>query len=153
MMALNTASVVDALVSLCSKTGLFAQVNGHEPKRAPDADLTAAVWAQTVGPVPDKSGLAATSALVTFTIRLYTNMLQEPQDAIDPAIVVATDTLLGDLHGDFTLGTAVGFVDLLGQTGATLEATAGYLDIDGTLYRVMDINVPVILFDAWSQTA
>lgn len=151
-MALNTASVVDALVSLCHATGLFAAVNGHEPKRAPDGNLTAAVWAQSVEPVPQSSGLQKTSAAVTFTIRMYTNMLQEPADAIDPLMVTATDTILTDLHGDFTLGADVGFVDLLGQTGTAAAAQAGYLDLDGTLYRVMDITVPCIIFDAWSQT-
>ena len=152
-MALNTAAVVDALVSLCQATGLFAQVNGHEPKRAPTGTLTAAVWSQSINPVPEMSGLASSTAVTTFTIRIYTNMLSEPQDAIDPAIVVATDTLMTSIHGDFTLGTDVAAVDLLGQTEQAVAATAGYLDIDGSLYRVMDITVPCIIVDAWSQVA
>lgn len=152
-MALNTAALVNRLTSTLHASGLFTQVNGHEPKRAPDGHLTAAVWANTIEPVPATSGLAVTAAAVTFTIRLYTNMLAEPQDAIDPALITATDTILNNIHADFTFGGDVGFVDLLGQTGRTLAAVAGYLDIDGTLYRVIDITVPSVIFDAWSQTA
>lgn len=152
-MGLNTKAVFDELESLCLATGLFQKVNTHEPKRAPDGDLTAAIWVQSIQPWAAASGLAVTSALVTFNIRLYTNMLQEPPQAIDPTLMVATDTVMTDLTGKFTLGSDVGAVDLLGMAGATLNATGGYLDIDGTLFRVMDINVPCVIFDAWTQTA
>lgn len=155
-MALNTAAMIDAISSALAATGLFAAVNTAEPTRAPDGghqELTAAVWAQSIAPHAEASGLAATSAAVTFTIRLYSNMLQEPRDAIDPALIVAVDQIMNDITGDFTLGGDVMAVDLMGMTGASLTATAGYLEIDGTLYRVMDITLPCIISNAWSQVA
>lgn len=152
-MGLNTASVVDALDSLCAATGLFQKSITFEPKRAPDGDMTAATWFQTILTAPEHSGLAKSSVVVVYNIRLYTNMLQEPPDAIDPSLVTATDTILTNLHSDFDLGSSVGFVDLLGQTGVSLRAEAGYLDIDGTMFRIVDITVPCVLFDAWTQTA
>jgi hypothetical protein len=134
-------------------SGLFERVNTHEPKNAPGSGLTAAIWADRIRPVPSGSGLSATSGMVVYMARLYTNMLQEPQDAIDPALVATVDAVLSRLTVDFTLGGAIKNIDLLGQTGTTLEATAGYVNIGGTLYRVMDITIPCIVNDAWTQGA
>lgn len=151
-MSLNTAAVFAALESLCLATGLFRQVNTHEPKRPPDGDLTAAVWLAGISPVDVDSGLAMSSARSEFTIRIYTQMLQEHPDAIDPTVMTATDTIMTDLTGDFTLGGTVQHVDLLGRAGVPLSSRTGYLDIGGTMYRIMDIIVPCIISDAWSQT-
>lgn len=152
-MALNTKAVVDELESLCAATGLFRQVNTHEPKRAPDAKLTAAVWFTRYRPGGGASGLSQTSAILDFNIRMYTNMLQEPPDAIDPSLVVALDTVLTSIHADLTLGGNVRNVDVFGETGQPMDATSGYLDIDGTMFRVVDIRIPCIINDAWAQTA
>ena len=153
-MSLNTASVFNALESHCLATGLFRQVNTHEPKSAPpDSGLTAAVWMDRVLPQPEMSGLAKTTAGVVYMIRIYTNMLAEPQDAIDPTVLVATDKIMETLHADFELGGNVKNVDVLGQSGTALQAQAGYVEQDHKLFRVMDITVPVIINDAWDQTA
>lgn len=152
-MGLSTAAVFNALESLAMATGLFRQVNTHEPKRPPDGDMTAAVYLAGITPVPTDSGLGTSSARAEFTIRIYTQMLQEHPDAIDPAVMTATDTIMTDLTADFTLGDTVQSVDLLGRAGVPLSARAGYLDIGGTMYRIMDITVPVIISNAWSQVA
>jgi hypothetical protein len=153
MAGIQTSAVLNALESHVLATGLFRQVNTHEPKQAPPDDgLTAAIWSQRVNPMPPGSGLAATSAFVVYTIRIYQNMLLEPQDAIDPTIQTAVDTILTALSGDFELGGNVRNIDLLGQTGEQLAAAAGYVNIDQRLFRVMDITVPVIVNDAWAQT-
>ncbi len=152
-MSLNSAAVFNALESHLLATGLFHRVNTHEPKSAPQDPLVASVtWAST-GPAPAGSGLKATTGLCVFLIRIYNNMLSEPQDAIDPTVLVATDVVMEALTGDFELGGNVRNVDLLGQTGSTLSAEAGYITVDSTLFRTADITVPVIINDAWPQTA
>jgi hypothetical protein len=55
--------------------------------------------------------------------------------------------------GDFELGGNVRNVDLLGQASEGLTAQAGYLEQDGKLYRVMTINLPLIVNDVWNQVA
>lgn len=152
-MALNIEAMVDAIASHAAGTGLFERVNLHEPKSAPGAGMHAAVWAQQIRAVPQRSGLAATSARVVFTIRLYRNMTAEPQDSIDPEMMRAVDTLIGLVHGDFDLGGTVAEVDLLGMYGDPLEATAGYLNQDGKLYRIIDLNIPMVINDAWAQSS
>lgn len=145
--------IFDAVVSDIQASGYFDRVNTHEPKRKPGYKLTAAVWAQNMAPVPADSGLAMTSARIVFMVRLYANMLQEPQDAIDPKLLKATANIMRRYHGnfDFDLDPLVRNVDLLGEAGIPLEANAGYLQIDQTMFRVMDITVPVIVNDVWGQ--
>jgi hypothetical protein len=151
-MPLNAKALFDAMESHALSSGQFESVNGHEPKSAPGNGLTAAVWSQDVGPVPRGSGLAITSGLVTFFLRIYQPMLMQPQDAIDPAVLGAVDALFTAYSGDFTLGGLVKNIDLLGSSGTSLRAQAGYLNQDNKLFRVMTITIPLIVNDLWEQT-
>ncbi len=151
-MTLNTAVLVGAVEDHAKRSGLFQAVNGHEPQAAPSrVGLSAAVWADYVGPAVGGSGLASTSALVRLSVRVYTSALSEPQDAIDPAVLDAVDALCGAYSGDFTLGGVVRSVDLLGHYGQPLSAQAGWLTQDGKPYRVVTITLPVIINDLWTQ--
>jgi hypothetical protein len=132
-------------------SGLFERTATHEPKNAPGGGITWALWVDTLGPAPTESGLSATTARITFVIRLYTSMLAEPQDGIDPAMTQAAVDIMTRYSGDFDLGGTVRNVDLLGQTGSALSSKAGYLNQDGRLFRVYDILLPVIVNDVWGQ--
>ena len=152
-MSLVIQPILDALVSHSLATGYFEQVNTHEPKNSPGSGLTSAIWVQSMGPARGQSGLASTTGLVTFQQRIYTNMLAEPADVIDPGMLTAVDALLVAYSGDFTLGANVKYIDLLGSTGTPLSLVAGYIDIGGKIYRVMTITIPIILNDLWDQVA
>jgi len=149
---MDTQGILDALVSDAASTGLFERVNTHEPKSAPRSGLHCAMWIDRIFPYANASGLAATSAVLVFNVRLFTKMLQQPQDAIDPKMIKAVDTLMDEYSGDFTLGNMVRNVDLLGETGFMLEAQAGYINQDNTLFRVVTLTVPLIVNDAWTQS-
>lgn len=152
-MAINTRAIVDAVRSHALATGQVERAAGHEPKNAPGAGLTIGVWAQHLRPVPRASGLAATGVRLALNVRVYTPMLAEPQDEIDPRVLDLVDALMAAYNGDFTLGGLVQSVDILGVHGIPLDAQAGYLRIGSTLYRVMTITLPVIIADAWEQAA
>lgn len=149
-MTLDATGILDKVVSHALTQGLFERVNQHEPKNAPSNGLTAAVWVDFIG-ASTSSGLASSSGLLTLNVRLYTSMLAEPQDAIDPNLLAACSDLMGAYSGDFDLGGTVRCVDLLGMTGTALSARAGYLDVAGKLYRVMTITLPLIINDVWEQ--
>src|SRR6266536_37862 len=151
-MSLDLQGIVDTITSHAAKTGLFDAVNGHEPKSAPGDGITAAVWVDSIDPIPEASGLAATAGRVTVNVRIYTSFLQEPEDLIDPNMVQAVDLLLGAYSVDFDLGAKIRNVDLLGQSGPALSAKAGYLNQDGKLFRVMTITLPLIINDVWVQS-
>lgn len=134
--------------------GLFERVNQHEPKNAPGRGLTAAVWVDDISPVR-AGGLDSTTVRFAVMVRLYSSMLMEPQDSIDPNLVEAVDQLIAAYSGDFELGGGlnVRMVDLLGQFGVPLSAKAGYLEQDRKLFRVMTVTNPIIINDAWEQVA
>lgn len=150
-MALDTLGILQALESHAVRLGHLERVNRHEPKNAPGRGLTAAIWVQRVAPAATASGLAVTSAVITANVRLYANMLAEPQDAVDPNLVAAADALMNAYSGDFTLGDRIRNVDLLGQFGEPLSAQAGYLEQDRKLFRVITITVPMVVNDVWEQ--
>lgn len=151
-MAINSQALIDDLASHAMASSYFDRVNQHEPKSKPGRGLTAAVWIDRIEPARGRSGLTSTSARVVFSVRVYTNMLQNPQDSIDPNVMAATDALIEAYTGGFTLGGDAAFIDALGMTqGHALEAQSGYINIDNMVYRVMTISVPVIVNDAWPQ--
>jgi hypothetical protein len=152
-MTIEIRAYTDALVSHAAETGWFTRVNSHEPKSAPHGDLSAAVWVQTLRPDAQRSGLAATSVWLTFTLRVYVPMLQEPQDEIDPQIIEAVDDLISLYSSDFTLDGMIREVDLIGQSGTGLSVQSGYLDIDRRKFRIVDITIPLGLNDVWDQAA
>lgn len=148
-MALNATVLTNAVASHAMTTGAFDQVNLFEPKSAPGNHITCAIWVQDMAPV--KSGLAATSFRVTFNVRVFSPMLQEPQDAIDPGILDAVDRLMTDYIGNFTLGGLLREVDVRGIEGVPLRAQAGYLTQDGKTYRVVTITLPLIINDLYVE--
>jgi len=152
---INSLDVIEMAVSHAMATGYFERVNQYEPKSAPIEGLFAAVWVQSIAPYAAQSGLAATSAYLILNVRIYTNMIAEPQDMIDPRIMEATDELMRRYSADFTLDGLVAAVDLLGQGTESLRAEAGYIQIGsgdkGAMFRVMTITLPLILNDAWEQ--
>lgn len=142
----------DKIESHAMELGIFEQVNTHEPKSASGNGVYCSIWVQQIRPVTS-SGLASTSGAVSLRARCYSNMLQQPYDAIDPNILTAATTLIAAYSADLNLGGAAGTrnIDLLGQTGESLSGQAGYVDIDKRMHRCIDVTVPVIINDLWTQ--
>jgi len=153
MTALQARSILDAVAGHALASGWFERVNRHEPKsKNPATDgVTCSIWVQQLTPLGAASGLAVTSTRFEVTVRVYTSMLAEPQDEIDPRVLDAVDGLMGAYNGDFTLGGLVLEVDIFGAYGAPLEAKAGYLNQGGQLYRVLDVRLPLVVADLWPQ--
>ncbi len=150
-MAFGAQTLFNKIESHAKASGLFDSVNTHEPKSAPGGKLHCAIYVSTLRPMPLGSGLASTTGVVTIMARIYLPMIREPQDKIDPTIVAAADTLMSKYSGDFSLGGNVKNIDLLGQTGESLEARGGYITIDKTTFRTMDITIPIIVNDVYTQ--
>lgn len=151
-MALEITAILDAIQSHALTTGYFDAVNGEEPKSPPPNNgITAAVWVQKIGPAIGGSGLSSTSARLAFSVRLYTGMVQEPADMIDPNLMAALDALCAAYSGDFTLDGLVREIDLLGAYGDPMSAEAGYVIEGGNEFRVLTITLPVVVNDLWDQ--
>ncbi len=59
---------------------------------------------------------------------------------------------MGRLTGDLRLDATVRMIDLLGAHGDGLEAIAGYTKIQDQVYRVMELTIPLIVNDIWTQS-
>lgn len=147
----DVTSLTGALADHARSSGLISPMLEHEPLSSPGSGVSGAVWFLTAGPARGASGLAATTALIVFQLRLYTPISAQPGDAIDPALTRALDWLMSAYHGDFTLTGAVREIDLLGQFGTPLSARSAYQTIGGDQYRVITITVPLVVNDAWQQ--
>jgi hypothetical protein len=152
-MALDIRTILSAVESHALASGYFAAVNGHEPKSPPTSGITCAVWVEQIGPARGGSGVNSTSARLALYVRLYSSLVQQPADAIDPDLMTALDALMAAYSADFELGGLVRQVDLLGTYGDPLSARAGYLAEGGSEYRVMTITLPLIVNDLWNQEA
>lgn len=148
-------AVLNSVISYAMASGRFDSTNGHEPKNAPGNGLTCAVWVQSLSPFPAGSGLSATTGVLGLSVRIYTSFTSQPFDAIDPSILSAVTDFMGELSEDFDFGNeaSVRTVDLLGMSGSTLSANAGYIEIDRHIYRIMTLSVPIIINDMFIQTA
>jgi hypothetical protein len=151
-MALDIGTILDKLVSHAMASGHFETVNEFKVDEPAAAGITCGIWADDIRPIRS-SGLAATSARVTFKVRLFSNTEAAPESYLDRAMVDATSALLTAYSGDFELGGNVRAVDLLGMEGVPLSADAHFMNLSGIIYRVMDIAVPLLVNDAWDQSA
>jgi hypothetical protein len=144
---------MDALISHASATGHFTSVNSTDIGSTPGNDgITVVIWPRSVNPIPERSGLASTSVAVTFMVRFFHALNSDPLGEIDSDMIDATDALLNSYSGDFTLGGVVAEVDLLGEHGDPLGMDSGYVELaDDKKFRVVDITVPLIINDVWTQ--
>ncbi len=144
----------EVIQSHAERLRLFDAVNGHEPKAAPGNGITCSIWVAGFRPT-QSGGLASTTMVLTFNVRLYTSMLTDPQDMIDPNLMTAVEKLVGSLSADFTLDgmESVRCIDLLGMDSEGLGGEAGYLEIDKKMFRVFTITVPLLINDAFPQVA
>lgn len=146
-MTLNTKAIQDALVSHALSTGYFESVLAHEPLEVTGTGITCAIWLGSGAVLPNRSGLDIVSASLSFNIRLFTNTLQQPQDGIDIDIMDAFDGLMTAYSGDFSLGNAVSYIDLM-----NISFNAGYVTINGTQFRLITISLPIVSDDLWTES-
>lgn len=152
-MNVDPAGIFNELISHAGTLGQFEKINGHEPKAAPTTGgIVASFWVERFAPIQRRSGLNVTSMLLMVSCRIQTSMLQDPQDDIDPRVLNSAVALVGSMTGDFDLGGQIAQIDLLGAFWPNgLNGRAGYVDLGSTKYRVMLIEIPMIIDDVWTQ--
>lgn len=149
-MSMDFEAIRTAVASHAMASGHFDKVDSHEPKNAPGNFIRCALWMDYIGPARS-SGLASTSARLVLMVRIYANMMAEPQDGIDPAAMAACHALMTAYSGDFQLGGTVMDIDLLGRSGEPMAARAGYVEQDNKMFRCLTITLPILIEDVWQQ--
>jgi hypothetical protein len=153
-MTVGFSAIVQAAESHALTLGVFDRVNRHEPANAPNQGLSLAIWFDRLRTFRGTSGLASTSAIISLNERITSTLQQDPADDIDVRMMDALDVLFEAYAGDFSLGGLVESVDLLGRSEiGPLRADGGYLETGDQTFRAYSIVVPIVVNDAWTQTA
>lgn len=146
--AAQAQALFNSVQSAMQSLALFQDVDTHEPENAPGVRLYGSL---TLGPMraePAKSGLNSVSGSITLIIRVWSHAMQRPLDKIDPEVLATMAALMNVLSGEFTLGGTVRNVDLF-----SLVATPAWAEFQGAQYRVMEMPVPIIINDMFTEEA
>lgn len=140
-----------ALESHAKSLRVFDDVIVHAPIKPPETKATGVSLSIELGPwVPvPSSGLAMTSGRITFTHQLWSSLMQRPLAGLDVQVFGALAALVAAYSADFTLGGLVREVDLF-----AMSAEPGYVpDFEGKGFRVIRLDVPLIINDMFEQEA
>ncbi len=132
--------------------GRFASVELGQPTAiARGTKMSAAIWLERiqVGSV----FLSVVDKIYEVNVRLYRDMLAEPQEQGEFDLALTVQDIGSDLLGDFTLGASVRNIDAAGQYGTPMSARWGYTSVAGVMFRTVDITVPIIVNDTVTLTA
>lgn len=151
---MNPSGILSALASHAQSLGLFTNVLTHEPKSAPATQgVHYALWCSGVRAVGSTSGLNSATLRLDVMGRVYLSAMSEPADAIEARLMDTALAVMAAYCGDFELGGLVRHVDVYGQAGNALMATAGYVTQDKAVFRSMDISLGMIVNDALNTEA
>jgi hypothetical protein len=145
--AAQAKALFTAIQSLAEQLSIFQAAPTHDPWNAPGSGLWCSIVLGPVRPVLT-SGLASVSGQVTLIIRVWSSALQKPLDSVDPGVLAATCSLMGALAGGFTLGGTVRDVDVI-----AMSAQPAWVDFEGKPYRVMEIQLPIVINDMFQEVA
>lgn len=155
-MAFNIKATLDAISSHISKTGYVNDVRIGEPVSPPDATdkMHAAIYMANAGVVA--LTLTNTIELHMATVRLYRRAaFGQGDDAgqVEADVALAVSQISSNLIGEFDLGSTVRNIDIAGQYGQAINATWGYVTLGNTVFRTVDLAVPLVVDDSATQVA
>ena len=148
-MAFSIKATLQAITSYLAASGYVKVARLGEPK-APPENVTAAVFMSSVAVAQLTLGTTIEQHVVT--IRLYRNMLDESAD-VELELARIVSEISSDLLGEFDLGATIRNVDAGGQYGTGLSTRWGYVDVGGTMFRVADMLIPLVVDDSATLSA
>lgn len=140
-MAFNITATLNAVLSYLDACGYFGDTTIGEYKQPPGTRLSAAIFMSSTSFSPET--LTRGIEVHGTTIRVYLDMLDDPPAKIETDMSIVVSKVITDLMGDWTLGSAVFAID--DGNGASLATSWGYLDVGGTMYRIADITLPLLV--------
>ena len=155
-MAFNIKSTLDAVASHIARSGYVSDAMIGEPTSPPDAvdKLVAAVMMN--GANIAELTLTNTIEVHPILVRFYRRAaFTEGDDAgdVESQVAVAVSEIASNLIGEYDLGATIRNIDVAGQYGGGMSATWGYINISGTIYRTVDLTVPLVVDDSATQAA
>ena len=155
-MAFNIKATLDAISSHIARTGYVNDVRIGEPVSPPDAieKMHAAIYMANAGVV--SLTLSTTIEVHGVVVRLYRRAaFGQGDDAgqVEAEMALAVSQVTSNLVGEFDLGSTMRNIDIAGQYGQSLSATWGYITIGNTVFRTVDLTVPLVVDESATQAA
>jgi hypothetical protein len=155
-MAFNIGTTLDNITSHISASGYVNDVQVGEPISVPDANdrIFVGVWMTSASVV--EVTLSTTVEIHITNVRLYKRAaLGQGDDSgdVEKDLALAVSQISSDLIGEYDLGGSVRNIDMAGQYSEGMTATWGYVQIAQTVFRMVDLVVPLIVDDSASQAA
>ena len=151
-MAFDASNTLDAVAGHLLASGYLRDVMIGEPKSPPSGDqLTASVFLNSISVAEVTLGTTIESHVLT--LRIFRNMLAEPTETMEKEFAKAISSILSDIIGEFDLGGSIRSIDVAGIYGSSIAVSYGYLDLGGTMFRIADITLPLIVDDSATTTA
>ena len=147
-MAVFDCSVpMTAIESLLAQDGYFTGVVVGEPF-APPSSPTAAIF--IMDDAQASTTLTGSIENYVLQIRIYWLRATDPPGArvMEIGIGHAVSHVLAQLAGAFTLGGSVRAIDWAGEEGEKVSVKFGHIDLGGSIFRIADITVPLIIDDS-----
>ena len=148
---MNVGNTLSALTSHAKKLGIFNSVEDEELESAPTGNLALVIFPASGQTVPKRSGLDMTSMSTIFTARMYANKSLSIVSGISRKMVDALDKYLAGLHTDLELGRTDTHIDLFGIDTNKLSWTTGFTPLQDGLYRTIEITIPILFDDVYTQ--
>ena len=142
-MSFDVTATLRSIESKLLSSGYFKHVQIGEPKGPAEQRFTAAIFMSDVSRAD--LPLAEVNHVYTVLVRIYDDMLREPQEDVEIEMSNVLDKFLNDLCGEFDLGATIRHVDVGGIWGTALGAKWGYIDLNNWMYRVVDVTVPLVV--------
>ena len=143
-MPYDITATLRVLESKLKESGYFAHVQIGEPKSPPGQRFTAALFMSSISPWLT---LATLCAVYIVQLRIFDDMLREPQEDVEIKMAILVDDIMNDIAGEFDLGANISYIDFGGVHGTPLTVRWGYLDVGGKMFRIADITIPLVVND------
>ena len=144
-MAFNIKNSLLKIQAYLNASGYLSSSQIGEPKSPPQAgeQPSGSIFMQNVA-IAEISLDGSTTEVHTVMVRIYKHMFSEPEEQIEFRLAELIASIVSDLLGDADLGSEVRNISV-GQHGASISAVWGYLEVGGVNFRIVDLQIPLIV--------
>lgn len=140
----DTLRVIESKVKA---TGQVAMAQVGEPKAPPSTLPAVAIFMDSVR-IYKMTVDGGTGEVYTVNLRVYADMLKEPQEWNEYGLAEVAENLVNKLLTDADLNSKVMTIDAAGIAGEGVGLRWGYLDVSGKMHRIVDITLPLLVNDS-----
>jgi len=126
-----------------------------QPLEVPTGALFASIRQETqdISDLTLATSIGIWTVRVRFHARMFIDASVTVSEATEIGIAAGVSDFLSSLAAAFTLGGEIQAVDFGGSNSGGVTTDFGHLDLNGTMFRIADVTVPMIVNDDQTFTA